>query len=72
MSAQGLFSRLGTLFRARPFQPARHHALASYARRVDRLRADRDPAAPALLLAATELQSGTLRVFCNRAGRPPG
>ena len=30
------------------------------------------PDAPALLLAATELQSGALRVFCNRAleGRP--
>ena len=30
------------------------------------------PAAPALLLAATELQTGALRVFCNRelSGQP--
>lgn len=73
MSAQGLFSRLGALFHARPFRslldttPWRH-TLAQW---MDFARIN-SAAAPALLLAATELQSGTLRVFCNRplAGRP--
>jgi NTE family protein len=74
LSAQGLFDRLGQLFTARPFRslldttPWRH-TLREWMD-FDRING---PGAPALLLAATELQSGTLRVFCNRPlnGRPP-
>lgn len=73
LSAQGLFSRLGMLFHARPFRslldttPWRH-TLGQW---MDFERINRADA-PALLLAATELQSGALRVFCNRPldGRP--
>jgi len=73
MSAQGLFSRLTTLFHATPFRslldtaPWRH-TLGQW---MDFGRIN-GPDAPALLLAATELQSGALRVFCNRPleGRP--
>jgi len=73
MSAQGLFSRISTLFHATPFRslldttPWRH--TLSQWMNFDRING---PDAPALLLAATELQSGALRVFCNRAldGRP--
>jgi len=74
LSAQGLFDRLGELFRLRPFRslldtaPWRH-TLSGWMNfeRINSL------AAPALLLAATELQSGALRVFCNRSlnGQPP-
>jgi NTE family protein len=74
LSAQGLFERLGELFRMRPFRslldttPWRY-TLRSWMNfeRINSLEA------PALLLAATELQTGTLRVFCNRElnGRPP-
>ena len=73
MSAQGLFSRLSTLFHATSFRslldtaPWRH--TLSQWMDFERINA---PGAPALLLAATELQSGALRVFCNRPleGRP--
>jgi NTE family protein len=73
MNAQGLFSRISALFHATPFRslldttPWRH--TLSQWMNFDRING---PEAPALLLAATELQSGALRVFCNRAlaGRP--
>jgi NTE family protein len=67
MTAQGLFERLGALFQTRPFRslldttPWRH----TLSRWMDFERIN-SPAAPALLLAATELQTGSLRVFCNR------
>ncbi|NWF80136.1 MAG: patatin-like phospholipase family protein [Chloroflexi bacterium] len=72
-SAQSLFARLAELFRARPFRslldttPWRH-TLAGW---MDFAYIN-GPAAPALLIAATELQSGALEVFCNRPlqGRP--
>ena len=74
MSAAGLLGRLTALFHARPFRslldttPWRH-TLAGWMD-FDRING---PAAPALLLAATELQTGALRIFCNREleGRPP-
>lgn len=74
MSANGLFERLGKLFQTHPFRglldttPWRH-TLSSW---VDFERIN-SPAAPALLLTATDLQKGTLRVFCNRErkGHPP-
>jgi NTE family protein len=74
LSAQGLLSRLTTLFYARPFRslldtaPWRH-TLGGWMN-FERINS---AAAPALLLAATELQSGALRVFCNRSlnGQPP-
>lgn len=73
LSAQGLLSRLSTLFTARPFRslldtsPWRR-TLNSWMN-FERINSND---APALLLAATELQSGALRVFCNRElnGRP--
>ncbi len=66
-SAASLLERLGALFRARPFRslldttPWRH-TLAAWMdfRRIN------GPDAPALLITATELQSGALEVFCNR------
>jgi len=72
-SAQSVFSRLGELFRARPFrslldtQPWRR-TLASW---VDFAQIN-SSTAPALLIAATDVQSGALELFCNRfvAGRP--
>jgi NTE family protein len=74
LSAQGLVSRLTTLFHASPFRslldttPWRR----TLSRWMDFERIN-SPTAPALLLAATELQSGALRVFCNRElnGHPP-
>jgi NTE family protein len=66
-SAQGLLGRLNELFRARPFrslldtQPWR----ATLNRWMDFERIN-SPTAPALLIAATELQTGALQVFCNR------
>jgi NTE family protein len=74
LSAQGLFSRFSALFHTRSFRslldttPWRR-TLAAWMN-FDRINS---ASAPALLLAATELQSGTLRVFCNRAlsGQPP-
>jgi NTE family protein len=73
LSAQGLLGRLGALFSARPFRslldttPWRR-TLAGW---MDFERIN-GADAPALLLAATELQTGALRVFCNRAlaGQP--
>ena len=70
LSAQGLLSRLGAVFRARPFRslldtaPWRH-TLAQWMD-FERINSEQ---APALLLAATDLQSGDLRVFCNRERR---
>jgi NTE family protein len=74
LSAQGLFSRFSALFHTRSFRslldttPWRR-TLGAWMN-FDRIN---DASAPALLLAATELQSGALRVFCNRAlnGQPP-
>ncbi|NJN17703.1 MAG: patatin-like phospholipase family protein [Oscillochloris sp.] len=70
---QTILGRLGELFRSRPFrslldtQPWRQ----TLARWMDFERIN-SAAAPALLVTATELQSGRLEVFCNRAlnGRP--
>jgi NTE family protein len=67
LSPQGMFDRLSALFRARPFRslldttPWRQ-TLASW---MDFARINA-PVAPALLLAATDIQTGDLRVFCNR------
>jgi NTE family protein len=73
LSEQGLLSRLTSLFQSRPFRSLLDTApwrrtLAGW---MDFERIN-GPAAPALLLAATELQTGALRVFCNRElnGRP--
>jgi NTE family protein len=74
LSAQGLFDRLSELFQVRPFRslldttPWRQ-TLSGW---MDFERIN-SPAAPALMLAATELQTGALRVFCNHElnGRPP-
>jgi NTE family protein len=73
LSAPGLLSRLGKLFHATPFRsllettPWRR-TLSGW---MDFERIN-SPAAPALLLAATELQTGALRIFCNRelSGQP--
>ncbi|MEN9938055.1 MAG: hypothetical protein RLZZ387_4634 [Chloroflexota bacterium] len=73
MSAESFLNRLGRVFRARPFRslldtrPWRR-TLSGW---MDFARIN-GPEAPALLLAATDLQSGDLRVFCNREvrGRP--
>jgi NTE family protein len=67
MTAQSFLDRVGRIFRASPFRslldnrPWRH-TLAGW---MDFARIN-GPQAPALLLAATDLQSGDLRVFCNR------
>jgi NTE family protein len=72
LSAEGFFSRITALFHTRPFRslldtaPWRH----TLSRWIDIERIN-SPAAPALLLAATELQSGALRVFSNRRLRDP-
>jgi NTE family protein len=67
MSAGSLLDRFRTLFYTRDF-----HSLLdtspwrqTLGRWMDFARIN-GPAAPALLLAATELQTGTLRIFCNR------
>jgi len=73
MSAAGLLSRLTTLFHTMPFRslldttPWRR-TLGGWMN-FERINS---PEAPALLLAATELQTGALRVFCNRelSGQP--
>lgn len=67
MSSQSLLDRLGQFFRTRPFRslldttPWRY-TLSGWMD-FDRINS---PDAPALLLAATELRSGALRIFCNR------
>ncbi len=67
-SAQSMLGRLGELFRTRPFrslldtQPWR----ATLTGWMDFARIN-SAAAPALLIAATELQTGALQMFCNRA-----
>jgi NTE family protein len=68
-----MLGRLGELFKARPFRSLLDTApwrvtLSSW---MDFARINSDDA-PALLIAATELQTGALEVFCNRplAGRP--
>jgi NTE family protein len=67
MSAEGLIERISSVFRSRPFRslldttPWRH--TLSRWMNFERINA---PDAPALLLTATDLQSGDLRVFCNR------
>jgi NTE family protein len=70
LSAQGLFDRLGELFRMSPFRSlldtAPWRQTLSGWMDFERINS---PAAPALLLAATELQTGTLQVFCNRPRR---
>jgi NTE family protein len=74
LTAEGLFRRLTKLFHASPFRslldtsPWRQ-TLSSWMN-FERINS---PHAPALLLAATELQSGALRIFCNRSlnGNPP-
>lgn len=66
--ARSLLDKMSTLFTARPFHslldttPWRH-TLAHW---MDFERIN-SPHAPALLLTATDLQRGSLRVFCNRA-----
>lgn len=70
----GVLNRLSTLFHARPFRSLLDttpwRTTLNTWMDFERINS---PDAPALLLTATELQSGTLRVFCNRAlqGRPP-
>src|SRR5262245_7312798 len=73
MSAGNLLSRLSALFHTVPFRSLLDTApwrrtLAGWMN-FDRINS---PDAPALLLAATELQTGALRVFCNRplSGQP--
>lgn len=67
MNAKGLLNRLTSLFHATPFRslldtaPWRH-TLKDWMD-FDRINGSN---APALLLAATELQSGALKMFCNR------
>jgi NTE family protein len=67
LSAQGLFDRLGELFRVHPFRSlldtAPWRKTLSEWMNFERINSSE---APALLLAATELQTGALRVFCNR------
>lgn len=72
-SAQSLIGRVGELFRARPFRSLLDTApwrrtLAGWLD-FERLNG---PDAPALLVTATELQTGALELFCNRPlhGRP--
>lgn len=67
LSTQKLFERLGQLFRARPFRSLLDTTPWRYTlnRWLDFERINR-PDAPALLLTATELQSGALQIFCNR------
>ncbi len=68
LSAQGLFGRLKTLFYTRSFRSLLDTApwRATLRDWMDFEKIN-SPAAPALLLAATELQSGALRIFCNRS-----
>ncbi len=72
-SAQKVFGYLADLFRARPFRSLLDTSpwRTTLAGWMDFARIN-GSAAPALLIAATDLQSGHLEVFCNRplAGRP--
>lgn len=74
MSAGGLITRLNALFRSRPFRGLLDNTPWEYTlsewmdfERINSLDA------PALLLAATDVQHGTLRIFSNRQlnNRPP-
>lgn len=72
-NARSVLARLGELFRVRPFRSLLDTApwRRTLARWMDFERVN-GPDAPALLLTATDVQSGALRVFCNRplGGRP--
>lgn len=67
LSVPGLFAKLGALFAQQPF-----HALLDTSPWRQTLGGWMDfarinsPQAPALLLAATELQTGALELFCNK------
>jgi NTE family protein len=67
MNAQSLLDRLRDVFRTRPFRSLLDTApwRATLSRWMDFERINSEHA-PALLLAATNLQSGGLEVFCNR------
>ena len=67
MSAHSVFSRLSSLFRTRPFRSLLDTTPWRYTleKWMDFERINSE-LAPALLLAATDLQSGALRMFCNR------
>jgi len=67
MSAQKMLDRLRGVFQARPFRSLLDTApwRTTLARWMNFERIN-GPDAPALLLAATELRTGALRVFCNR------
>lgn len=67
MSAGGFFERLGALFHSRPFRSLLDttpwkQTLEGWINVAHINSSD----APALLLTATDLQRGTLRIFCNR------
>lgn len=68
MTAGSLFARLGALFRAHPFRSLLDNLPWQYtlSHWMDFARIN-SAAAPALLLAATDLQRGSLRIFSNRA-----
>jgi NTE family protein len=67
MSAGGFLDRLGALFKMRPFRCLLDTAPWRYtlSQWMDFERIN-GPDAPALLLAATDMQRGILRTFCNR------
>ncbi len=67
MNAQGLFERVRAVFKARPFRSLLDTTPWRYtvAPWMDFARIN-GPDAPALLLAATDLRSGDLKIFCNR------
>lgn len=68
MGVSGFLNRIGEFFRTRPFRSLLDTTPWRYTLETwmnfERINSD---SAPALLLAATELQSGALRVFCNRS-----
>ena len=70
LSADALLERLGKVFRAKPFRSLLDTAPWRATLR-DWMQFDRinSADAPALLLTATDIQTGDLRVFCNRALR---
>lgn len=67
LGAPGILDRLRGLVQARPFRSLLNTApwRATLNGWMDFERIN-SPAAPALLLAATELRTGALRIFCNR------